>query len=223
MAEKIKYFAVLFVIVFLAALGTVIVTRITSCFKGEEKDPVYINQLTELEDYEYKDNFSSLCEFGYKTEYKKGRQNFVGTQSNYITDLMSAEGVTYTTKGILEKESEGLAFRIHFKGGAKISSIELDFKTSITNRYVWPSYENYSCVPDGEDRTDIGGLGNNKRDPYKWSEKPHIVYKFNDNNNYRNANSSTDVIMFKFCETGSFKTSVYYDITISNFKINFVS
>ncbi len=206
-----------FCILFVLAL---FVTLFKSC-KKEDKIPEHINQLEELENFEYKDYFSSLCEFGYKTEVTKKSECFIPTQDNYVIDLMSETGVTYTTKDILTDDSYGLAFRLHFKGGCKIKSIEFDFKTLNAYKYVFPSASNYSCLSKEQNYLETKAIAMNyHRDAFKWEKESHFVFNFDEKNNFKCKDALTDSVIFKFCQTGSLLTSYNYGVVISNLRIN---
>lgn len=206
----------------LVACAITSVCVLTSCNKNTE--PVHENQLEELENFEYKDYFSSLCEFGYKTETTKSSECFIATQDNYVTDLMSETGVTYTTKDMLTDDSYGLAFRLHFKGECKIKSIEFDFKALNGYKYVFPSAKNYSCLSKEQSYTDTKAIFMNYHtNAFKWENESHFVYNFSDSNNFMCKNPLTDSVMFKFCQTGSLLTSYNYGVVISNLKINLYS
>ncbi len=206
----------------LVACAITSICVLTSCNKNTE--PVHENQLEELENFEYKDYFSSLCEFGYKTEPTKKSECFIATQDNYVTDLMSETGVTYTTKDMLTDDSYGLAFRLHFKGGCKIKSIEFDFKALNGYKYVFPSAVNYSCLSKEQYYNETKELSMNYHtNAFKWEKESHFAYNFSDSNNFMGQNPLTDSVLFKFCQTGSLLTSYNYGVVISNLKINLYS
>jgi len=209
-----------FCILFVLAL---FVTLFKSC-KKEDKIPEHINQLQELENFEYKDYFSSLCEFGYKTEPTKKSECFIATQDNYVTDLMSETGVTYTTKDILTDDSYGLAFRLHFKGGCKIKSIEFDFKALNGYKYVLSFAHNFSSLSKEQNYNDVKGVAMNNHiyNTFKWEKESHFVFNFDEKNNFKCKDALTDSINIKFCQTTS-KTSYNYGVVISNLRINLIT
>ena len=203
----------------LVACAITSVCVLTSCNKNTE--PVHENQLEELENFEYKDYFSSLCEFGYKKDFENYSECFIATQDNYVTDLMNESGVTYSTKEILKDDSYGLAFRLHFKGGCRIKSIEFDFKALNGYKYVFPSCKNYSAIKDGQSVLDGNDIGvNYHNNAFKWEGESHFVFNFSEKNNFKCANPLSDGIIIKFCQTGSLLTSYNYGVVISNLKIN---
>lgn len=206
----------------LVACAITSVCVLTSCNKNTE--PVHENKLEELENFEYKDYFSSLCEFGYKTEPTKKSECFIATQDNYVTDLMSADGVAYTTKDILNDDTYGLAFRLHFKGGCKLKSIEFDFKTLNGYKYVISFAHNYSCLSKEQNYAEgIGiAMNNHKYNTFKWADESHFVFNFDDKNNFKSNDGLTDSVNIKFCQTTSL-TSYDYGVVISNLKINLYS
>ncbi len=220
MKNKLLFALTSFCVLFLAALCVVIINRIKSC-SNPDVDPVHINQLAELENFEYGEYFSSLCEFGYKTDVKRSRECFTATTDYYVTDLMSEKGVTYSAEEFLTEVSRGIGFKLHFKGGKRIKTIELDYKALSGHKYVSPIASNYSSVPADGDYLGEKTVTVKTQLPFKWADNPHFVYNFNENNNFRNPKPLSDVIEFRFY-TGSWDTDKNYKINISNLRITFV-
>lgn len=226
---------------FCVGLCTAGLIGLTSCGTDEQPLPSHTNQLKELEEYEYSEYFSSLVEFGYKTETTLNGEDFIATTDAYITDLMSEEGVTYCPKEYVPENqktasngspiTEGTAFRLHFKGGRRIAKIEFDFVPSDVNYKILSNVVVYSSWTEEENfRNQCGAtLVNESSTPLisMSSGVNHLFYNFYYEKNglckrdigWKAENSLSDAIIFKFCQGRDFDTYASYGITISNLKI----
>lgn len=226
---------------FCVGLCTAGLIGLTSCGTDEQPLPSHTNQLKELEEYEYSEYFSSLVEFGYKTEPTGDSEDFIATTDAYITDLMSEEGVTYCPKEYVPENqktasngspiTDGTAFRLHFKGGRRIAKIEFDFVPSNVNYKILSNVAVFSTVTEeGKYLSQCGSALVNESNTYLVSMSSgvnHLFYNLYYEKDrlckrdigWKAENSLSDAIIFKFCQGLDLDTYASFGITISNLKI----
>lgn len=233
--KKLRY------LLFCVGLCTFGLIGLTSCGTDEQPLPSHTNQLEELEEYEYSEYFSSLVEFGYKTEPTGDSEDFIATTDAYITDLMSEEGITYCPKEYVPENqmtdskgrpiTDGTAFRLHFKGGRGIAKIEFDFIPSAVHYKILSNVTVFSTVTEeGKYLSQCGSAPVNESKAYLVSMSSgvnHLVYNLyyekdrlcKRNIGIKVENSLSDAIIFKFCQGLDLDTYASFGITISNLKI----